>query len=225
MTGAAGRLGQLRKEATSKFGDKATLEIRDLRDQRRDRRSPSFSNCDVDGLSGHQPRLQRRQPEPVPPDPIAGDRHGLDPKLGPLQDNGGPTRTMAPLSGSPLIDGGPSICQSVRRRRSTTDQRGDPRGTPCDIGAYEAIAPAERHATGGQRLRDHRPDADVRRCGLQRRPPQTIDTVWLRDGQQAATGRRLHDPRRRCRPRDSRAARLPTNAYGSAIGGQRAPSR
>ena len=29
-----------------------------------------------------------------------------DPLLGPLQDNGGPTQSMAPLDGSPLIDAG-----------------------------------------------------------------------------------------------------------------------
>ena len=75
------------------------------------------------------------------PDPIAGDRHSIDPVLGPLQDNGGPTRTMAPLPGSPLIDGGPPTCTDVSDEPLATDQRGDPRGTPCDIGAYEAIAP------------------------------------------------------------------------------------
>jgi hypothetical protein len=59
----------------------------------------------------------------------------IDPKLGPLQDNGGPTWTMALLPGSPAIDaGGPSD--------SEWDQRGP--GFPrlvngmADIGAYEA---------------------------------------------------------------------------------------
>src|SRR5262249_4669921 len=32
------------------------------------------------------------------------DLIGVDPKLGPLADNGGPTMTMAPLPGSPAID-------------------------------------------------------------------------------------------------------------------------
>lgn len=56
-----------------------------------------------------------------------------DPKLGPLQNNGGPTSTRALLPGSPAIDGGdPATCPSK-------DQRGAirPRGTGCDIGPYE----------------------------------------------------------------------------------------
>jgi hypothetical protein len=58
----------------------------------------------------------------------------IDAKLGPLQDNGGPTQTMALLPGSPAINaGGPS--------ESEWDQRGP--GYPrtvngmTDIGAYE----------------------------------------------------------------------------------------
>lgn len=56
--------------------------------------------------------------------------------LGPLADNGGPTETMALLSGSVAIDAGDTAsCQAA-------DQRGVPRplGSGCDIGAYEAGA-------------------------------------------------------------------------------------
>ena len=56
-----------------------------------------------------------------------------DPKLGPLQDNSGPTETMALQTGSPAIDAGDDAnCPA-------TDQRGLPRpqGSHCDIGAYE----------------------------------------------------------------------------------------
>jgi hypothetical protein len=55
-----------------------------------------------------------------------------DPLLGPLADNGGPTLTMAPQSGSPAIDAGTAVCVS-------TDQRGvtRPQGAACEIGAYE----------------------------------------------------------------------------------------
>ena len=65
------------------------------------------------------------------------DLVGVDPLLGPLADNGGPTDTMALLPGSPAIGHIPAAnCQS------TVDQRGLPRpgvGKPaCDIGAYEA---------------------------------------------------------------------------------------
>jgi hypothetical protein len=52
-----------------------------------------------------------------------------DPLLGPLQDNGGPTQTMALMPGSPAIGAG-SGCPM-------TDQRGQPRTGACDIGAYQ----------------------------------------------------------------------------------------
>lgn len=74
----------------------------------------------------------------------AGDLNGVDPKLGSLQDNGGPTWTMALLPGSGAIDAGNrSGCRNWVGRLLTTDQRGmprpdshEPRG--CDIGAYES---------------------------------------------------------------------------------------
>jgi hypothetical protein len=55
----------------------------------------------------------------------------IDPLLGPLADNGGPTLTHALLSGSPAIDAGTSD------GAPPTDQRGVPRDNPPDIGAYE----------------------------------------------------------------------------------------
>lgn len=57
----------------------------------------------------------------------------VDPLLGPLQDNGGFTQTMALGSGSPAIDAGDDAnCPDI-------DQRGvaRPQGSHCDIGAYE----------------------------------------------------------------------------------------
>jgi hypothetical protein len=70
-----------------------------------------------------------------------------DPKLGPLQDNGGPTWTMALLSESQAIDAGnDSFCAAAPV--NNLDQRGlsrlvDGNGDGiirCDIGAYEASA-------------------------------------------------------------------------------------
>lgn len=73
----------------------------------------------------------------------AGDLNDHDPLLGPLQNNGGPTKTMALLSGSPAIDGGnPSGCTDGHGNLLKTDQRGMPRPdtedkSGCDMGAYE----------------------------------------------------------------------------------------
>jgi hypothetical protein len=56
----------------------------------------------------------------------------LDPLLGPLQNNGGPTQTLALFAGSPAIDKG--LTTSVN-----ADQRGvrRPQGAKFDVGAYE----------------------------------------------------------------------------------------
>jgi hypothetical protein len=62
-----------------------------------------------------------------------------DPALGPLADNGGPTLTHLPQSGSPAIDGGDdSVATDQNDDPLTTDQRGFARisGT-VDIGAVE----------------------------------------------------------------------------------------
>jgi hypothetical protein len=53
-----------------------------------------------------------------------------DPEIGPLADNGGPTRTHALLAGSPAINAGTSCSVTV-------DQRHTPRDAACDIGAFE----------------------------------------------------------------------------------------
>jgi len=72
-----------------------------------------------------------------------GDLNDHDPMLGPLQNNGGPTQTMALLSGSPAIDSGnPNGCTDSNGHLLTTDQRGMPRpdredAVGCDMGAYE----------------------------------------------------------------------------------------
>ena len=68
----------------------------------------------------------------------------IDPLLGPLQDNGGPTATMALLPGSVAIDhGDPAFDPSSFTPPMTADQRGAPRlvAGRLDIGAYEAEPP------------------------------------------------------------------------------------
>ena len=68
-----------------------------------------------------------------------GDLNDINPRLGPLQNNGGSTFTHALLPGSPAIDAipfGTNGCGTTL----TTDQRGVTRPIhgQCDIGAYEA---------------------------------------------------------------------------------------
>ncbi len=68
-------------------------------------------------------------------------------QLGPLQNNGGPTQTMAPQTGSPAIDQGVNaLATDVSGAALTTDQRGagfpriSPSGGTVDRGAFEVTA-------------------------------------------------------------------------------------
>ena len=67
------------------------------------------------------------------------DRQDTNPRLGPLQDNGGPTDTHALLPRSPAIDAaGASACPS-RDQRGVARKDGNGDGTVvCDVGAFEA---------------------------------------------------------------------------------------
>lgn len=65
-----------------------------------------------------------------------------DPKLGLLQNNGGPTQTMALGPGSAALDAAnDAICAAPPV--NNLDQRGiaRPQGLHCDIGAYEVLPP------------------------------------------------------------------------------------
>ena len=66
------------------------------------------------------------------------DQKNINPMLGPLRNNGGPTQTMALLAGSPGLNAGNFRgCTDGRGNLLTTDQRGARRPEPtCDIGAY-----------------------------------------------------------------------------------------
>ena len=71
---------------------------------------------------------------------VVGTSSPIDPQLGPLQDNGGPTLTHAPLAGSPLLDAGdPAKAVELSGFPLTTDQRGLSREFGAvDIGAVES---------------------------------------------------------------------------------------
>jgi hypothetical protein len=72
-----------------------------------------------------------------------GDMNNINPRLGTLGNNGGPTQTIPLLPGSPAIDAGNlSGCTDGQGHLLKTDQRGMPRPdredkTGCDMGAYE----------------------------------------------------------------------------------------
>jgi hypothetical protein len=69
----------------------------------------------------------------------SGDQQGVNPLLAPLAHYGGPTWTMALLTGSPAIDTGSlTTCPSTDQRGFSRPIDGDGNTSPiCDIGAYE----------------------------------------------------------------------------------------
>jgi hypothetical protein len=86
-----------------------------------------------------------------------GNLTGVDPKLGPLADNGGPTQTLALQAGSPAIDKGVDSGTDQRGAPRPFDQQGAsnaPGGNAADIGAYERVlcanVPVNKIGTGGK---------------------------------------------------------------------------
>lgn len=73
------------------------------------------------------------------------DALAVDPLVGPLGDNGGPTETHALLAGSPAIDAGDqNACSNFTFDQTGMDRTmdGDGNGSSiCDIGAYELADP------------------------------------------------------------------------------------
>lgn len=64
-----------------------------------------------------------------------GDQSNVNPLLGPLANNGGPTQTQAPRPGSPALDKIPAAqCPTVDQRHYARPTTG---GNVCDIGAVE----------------------------------------------------------------------------------------
>ncbi len=105
---------------------------------------------DSDGTCTWETRSSRKTRRPMDPDVSGGYDdlgHNLvtdvsgstgfgtvisqDPKLGPLANNGGPTKTYALLKSSPAIDAADNALAPK------FDQRGVLRGSRPDIGAYE----------------------------------------------------------------------------------------
>jgi hypothetical protein len=108
------------------------------------------------------------------------DLLGVDPQLGPLADNGGPTETMALPPTSPAVNkGGGEL---------TTDQRGDPRpvvypgvasstapgANGDDIGAYELAAPPVPPALPIQAATNPAPPPAAKKKKRLRQPRVTV---------------------------------------------------
>jgi hypothetical protein len=110
----------------------------------------------------------------------------IDPMLGPLQDNGGPTWTMAPLPGSPAIDAGDN---SLIPAGVAFDQRGPGfqrivNGT-VDIGAVE-WQPYVASATASWGSRNAA--LDVAADNVHLLPPgRKVDLPWMNVSQLAIT--------------------------------------
>jgi hypothetical protein len=73
----------------------------------------------------------------------SGDLSNIDPQLGTLGNNGGPTDTYALMGSSPAMDAGDNVgCPRVDQRGISRPQDSDGDGTPvCEIGAFEVATP------------------------------------------------------------------------------------
>jgi hypothetical protein len=73
------------------------------------------------------------------------NQQSTDPRLGPLQDNGGPTLTMAPSTASPALDQISAGCPASDQRGIARPQ--GPAPARCDVGAVELVR-ADLSVTG-----------------------------------------------------------------------------
>lgn len=75
-----------------------------------------------------------------------------EPELAPLTATGG-TLSHLPLPGSPLVDGGGSVCPAVDQRGVVRPVDGDGDGDPlCDVGAVEALSGRVGRVAGPDRV-------------------------------------------------------------------------
>ncbi len=113
-----------------------------------------------------------------------GNLTGVDPLLGLLADNGGPTKTHALGTGSPAIDAGrpAPLPGGGGFGCAATDQGGTlrPLGAACDIGAHEAAEAAALHV-----VPDHGGNAGVVTALVFGFPPSAQVTVKLTRAGQA----------------------------------------
>jgi hypothetical protein len=138
-------------------------------------------NCSVNGtLTSAGDNLEDR--DQCFASPMASDQTSTPAGLGPLHDNGGPTQTMALEAGSAAIRAGASPCVDPASNQLSTDQRGLPRGSPCDIGAFEGQSPTVTTppTVRGSAVVGHSISCSAGVFGGD--VPQTSAVQWLRDG-------------------------------------------
>src|SRR5205807_1119624 len=117
----------------------------------------------------------------------AGDQISTDPQLQPLgpSPSGNNFTDVETVAGSsPVIDrGNPAGCTNAAGAALTTDQVANPRGNPCDIGAYETnMAPRVLTApvvAGTPQTGHQLTCSGATFSGL---APITQTFAWLRDG-------------------------------------------
>ena len=112
-----------------------------------------------------------------------GDRKDTPPLIGDLTDNGGPTRTMALLAGSPALGavGGPCV-QINGATPLDHDQRGLVRANPCDIGAFQHQNPQITLQPSIDGLAQVGQTLTCQRAGASGDLPFTHAIQWLLDG-------------------------------------------
>jgi hypothetical protein len=149
--------------------------------------APAASNCQANGgssiFSDNGRNLEDTTPSQCGFSAANADLVGVDPRLGALASNGGPTQTLALGASSPALGAGGQCTDPTNGgARLTVDQRGLPRRNPCDIGGFEAQSPAlvtapwiSGTAVVGQALTC----ATGTFSGDQ---PLTLALQWLRDG-------------------------------------------
>ena len=115
---------------------------------------------------------------------IGGPVHGaIDPLLGPLADNGGPTLTHALLAGSPAINRGDLAAVAGQNGVPLYDQRGEPFGRifggRIDIGAFEFQEPSDLNLLVDTLVDEN--DGDYSRGDLSLREAIALANLWSSD--------------------------------------------
>lgn len=103
------------------------------------RGNPDFGDCPVQQIQSEGYNLIENTTRCVFSGDTGTNITGQDPRLGLLQNNGGPTPTHSLLAGSPAINAGASGCVDATGGTLASDQRGvaRPQNRRCDIGAFE----------------------------------------------------------------------------------------